>query len=59
MSRVHRVRATKVRQLGASPKQVKPGKAYNGPNLVAPREMSAKKTARKAAAGRKAAKTTG
>jgi hypothetical protein len=50
MSRAHTVRATKRRQQGAAVKQRKPGKPYNGPNLVAPREPSSNKAARKAAA---------
>jgi hypothetical protein len=54
MSRANKVRATKVRQQGAATKQHKPGKAFKGPNLVAQRESSSKKSARKtAAAGRR------
>ena len=50
MTNVHKVRATKVRQQGSGTKQRRPGKPYNGPNLVGPREASSNKAARKAAA---------
>lgn len=54
MNRAHKVRATKIRQRGAASKLNRPGKAYNGPNLIQQRESSSKKSARKAAAGRTA-----
>lgn len=47
MSGVSKVRVTKVRQHHAAVKQTKPGKPVNGQNLVAAKDMSAKKAAKK------------
>lgn len=56
MSKARKVQATKVRQHGVATKSTKPGKPYRGGNTVAQKIESSKKSAKKAAAGRRAAK---
>ncbi len=53
MNRVRPVTVTKIRQLHAAAPVHKPGRPFNGPNFVAPKAESAKKTARKSASARK------
>jgi len=53
MSGASKVRATKIRQQGTAVRAVKPGRPYNGDNLVAQHDASAKKAARKSSAARR------
>jgi hypothetical protein len=54
MSGASKVRATKVRQQQPAKRTSKPGRPFNGPNLVAQHDGSTKKAARKASGSRRA-----
>jgi hypothetical protein len=47
MSKASKVHVTKTPQQHRATRQTRPGKAYNGPNLVAQRGESSKKAVRK------------
>ncbi|MDX1450882.1 MAG: hypothetical protein R3246_17665 [Acidimicrobiia bacterium] len=49
MNRSSKVRTTKTQQTAPAAKVRRPGRPTNGGNTIAPREMSSKKSARKAA----------
>lgn len=55
MNRVRPARATKIRQTHAVAPKRKPGRPVNGPNYVAQRVESTKKTANRTARSRKSA----
>lgn len=55
MNRARPVKMTKNRQRHAAEPIRKPGKPYNGPNYIAQRQASAKKSARKTTRARTAA----
>jgi hypothetical protein len=52
MTRANRVKPTRIRQKGVATKRTRPGKPFNGPNLVAQHGESSKKSARRAKSGR-------
>lgn len=52
MTRASKVHPTKVRQKAVATKRTKPGKPYNGTNLVTQHGESSKKSARRAKSGR-------